>query len=206
MIRFLFTKNLPDVHPGLRNLSRSTQNLDLNFIAFSRRYLTNGSRSSNVESRYQIQHNPAGHPTQGFPERIKVALNSALEAEVYEHDSGIPNMLSLFDNHRCGQQWSLASRLRTPLEDLESTSPELTHKLSELSKSLSDAQSSATLTDRAAADVPAIQYRRLTEQWGAAVAEICNPEGFSRFLPTFVRWLSSSSAHDVPTLRNFASP
>ncbi|KAG1775549.1 CHAT domain-containing protein [Suillus placidus] len=81
-----------------------------------------------------------------------------------------------------GQQWSLASRLRTPLEDLESLSPKLAHKLSELSKSLSDAQGSATLTDRAAADVAATQYRRLTEQWGAAVAEIRNLKGFSRFL------------------------
>ncbi|KAG1775509.1 CHAT domain-containing protein [Suillus placidus] len=81
-----------------------------------------------------------------------------------------------------GQQWSLASRLRTPLEDLESTSPKLAHKLSELSKSLSDAQGSATLTDRAAADVAATQYRRLMEKWGAAVAEIRNVKGFSRFL------------------------
>ncbi|KIK42397.1 hypothetical protein CY34DRAFT_145932, partial [Suillus luteus UH-Slu-Lm8-n1] len=81
-----------------------------------------------------------------------------------------------------GQQWSLASRLRTPLEDLESTSPELARKLSELSKSLSNAQGSATLTDRAAADIAAIQYRRLMEQWGAAVTEIRNLEGFSRFL------------------------
>jgi CHAT domain-containing protein len=81
-----------------------------------------------------------------------------------------------------GQQWSLASRLRTPLEDLKSTSPELARKLSELSKSLSDAQGSATLTDRAAADIAAIQYRRLTEQWRAAVAEVHDIEGFSRFL------------------------
>ncbi|KAG2348726.1 hypothetical protein BDR05DRAFT_1055696 [Suillus weaverae] len=81
-----------------------------------------------------------------------------------------------------GQQWSLASRLRTPLEDLESTSPELARKLSEFSKSLSDAQASATLTDRVAADVAATQYRRLTERWGAAVAENLNLKGFSRFL------------------------
>ncbi|KAG1873526.1 hypothetical protein DFJ58DRAFT_910338 [Suillus subalutaceus] len=39
-----------------------------------------------------------------------------------------------------GQQWSLASRLRTPLEDLESTSPQLAQRLSELSRRLSDAQ------------------------------------------------------------------
>ncbi|KAG1775511.1 CHAT domain-containing protein [Suillus placidus] len=81
-----------------------------------------------------------------------------------------------------GQQWSLASRLRTPLEYLESMSPELACELSELSKSLSDAQGSATLTDRAAADAAARKYRRLTEKWGAAVAEIRNLKGFSRFL------------------------
>ncbi|KAG1775551.1 CHAT domain-containing protein [Suillus placidus] len=81
-----------------------------------------------------------------------------------------------------GQQWSLASRLRTPLEELESTSPKLARELSELNKSLSDAQGSVTLTDRTAADIAAIQYRRLTEQWGATVAEIRNLKGFSRFL------------------------
>ncbi|KAG2342988.1 hypothetical protein BDR05DRAFT_1059818 [Suillus weaverae] len=157
-------------------------NLDFNFIAFSRRYRTNGPRSSNVESRYQIQHNPAGHPTQGFPERIKAALNSALEAEVYEHDSGIPNMLGLFDNHRRGQQWSLASRLRTPLEDLKSTSPELAHKLSESCNST---------------DVAAIQYRRLAEQWGAAVAEIRNLEGFLRFLLPYSYDAFQAAAHTM---------
>ncbi|KAG2119367.1 CHAT domain-containing protein [Suillus clintonianus] len=81
-----------------------------------------------------------------------------------------------------GQQWSLASRLRTPLEDLESTNPILANKLSELRKCLSDAQGSAGSIDRAAADRAAIEYRKLTEQWDAVVAEIHNCQGFSRFL------------------------
>ncbi|KAG1747311.1 CHAT domain-containing protein [Suillus lakei] len=81
-----------------------------------------------------------------------------------------------------GQQWSLASRLRTPLADLESTNPNLAQKFLELSKRLSDAQGSTLNTDRAAADRAETQYRRLTEQWGVVVAEIRNLEGFSRFL------------------------
>ncbi|KAG2344813.1 TPR-like protein, partial [Suillus weaverae] len=52
-----------------------------------------------------------------------------------------------------GQQWSLASRLRTSVEDLESANPTLAHNYLELSKLVSDAaQSSATITDRAAAE------------------------------------------------------
>ncbi|KAG1747334.1 CHAT domain-containing protein [Suillus lakei] len=81
-----------------------------------------------------------------------------------------------------GQQWSLASRLRSPLEDLESTNPNLAHKLSELSRCLSEAQGVVASTDRTTADRAEIHYRRLTEQWGAAVAEIRNLESFSRFL------------------------
>ncbi|KAG1721703.1 CHAT domain-containing protein [Suillus lakei] len=81
-----------------------------------------------------------------------------------------------------GQQWSVASRLRSPLEDLRSTNPNLAHKFSKLSERLSDAQGSAVSTDRAAADRAETQYRRLQEQWGAAVAEIRHVEGFSRFL------------------------
>ncbi|KAG2142433.1 CHAT domain-containing protein [Suillus clintonianus] len=86
-----------------------------------------------------------------------------------------------------GQQWSLASRLRSPLEDLESTNPILAHKFSELSKHLSDAQGSAISTDRAAADRAAIKYRKLTKEWDAAVAEIRDLQAFSRFLlpPSF---------------------
>ncbi|KAG1769132.1 CHAT domain-containing protein [Suillus placidus] len=95
--------------------------------------------------------------------------------------NNLPQAVELMEQGR-GQQWSLASRLRTPLEDLESTSPKLARKLSELNKSLSDAQGSVALTDRAAAGVAATQYRRLTERWGVVVAEIRNLKGFSRFL------------------------
>jgi septal ring factor EnvC (AmiA/AmiB activator) len=95
-----------------------------------------------------------------------------------------------------GQQWSLASRLRTPLEDLESTSPELARKLSELSKSLANAQGSAASTDRAASDRAATEYRRLTRQWDAAVAEIRNLRGFSRFLlPLSYEDLQAAARH-----------
>ncbi|KAG1790464.1 CHAT domain-containing protein [Suillus plorans] len=82
-----------------------------------------------------------------------------------------------------GQQWSLASRLRTPVEDLESANPTLAHNYLELSKLVSNAaQSSATITDRAAADREAMEYRRRTRQWQAAVAEIRDLPAFSRFL------------------------
>ncbi|KAG1897197.1 CHAT domain-containing protein [Suillus fuscotomentosus] len=82
-----------------------------------------------------------------------------------------------------GQQWSLASRLRTPVEDLESANPKLAHNYLELSKLVSNAaQTSATITDSAAADRAAVGYRRLTRQWEAAVAEIRDLPAFSRFL------------------------
>ncbi|KAG1722666.1 CHAT domain-containing protein [Suillus lakei] len=81
-----------------------------------------------------------------------------------------------------GQQWSLASRIRTPLDDIKSASIPLADKLSEISKHLSNAQGTAGGADRAAADRAAVRYRKLTEQWEAAVAEIRNLKGFSRFL------------------------
>ncbi|KAG1887597.1 CHAT domain-containing protein [Suillus subluteus] len=82
-----------------------------------------------------------------------------------------------------GQQWSLASRLRTPAEELELANPKLAHNYLELSKLISNAaQSSATITDTAAADRAATEYRRLTRQWEAAVAEIRDLRAFSRFL------------------------
>ncbi|KAG1895811.1 CHAT domain-containing protein [Suillus fuscotomentosus] len=82
-----------------------------------------------------------------------------------------------------GQQWSLASRLRTPVENLESANPALARNYLELSKLVSNAaQSSATMTDRAAADRAATEYRRLTRQWEATVAEIRDLPVFSRFL------------------------
>jgi CHAT domain-containing protein/tetratricopeptide (TPR) repeat protein len=81
-----------------------------------------------------------------------------------------------------GQQWSWASRLRTPLEDLQSISPELARKFLHLSKHLSDAQGSVASTDRADADRAATEYRRLAREWEAAVAEIRGLPAFSRFL------------------------
>ncbi|KAG0692054.1 CHAT domain-containing protein [Suillus ampliporus] len=95
-----------------------------------------------------------------------------------------------------GQQWSLASRLRTPLEDLESTNPNLAHKFSEISKHLSDAQGSAGSADRAAADRAAVEYRRLTKEWEAVVAETRNIQGFSRFLlPPSYDELQAAACH-----------
>ncbi|KAG1763789.1 CHAT domain-containing protein [Suillus occidentalis] len=79
-------------------------------------------------------------------------------------------------------QWSLASRLRTPLDDLNSINIHLADKLSELSKRLSETQNSIGSADRAAADRAAIAYKKLMSQWEAVVAEIRNLQGFSRFL------------------------
>ncbi|KAG2034421.1 CHAT domain-containing protein [Suillus americanus] len=195
-------------------------------------------------SLYQIQHNPADlslavknfrlastHPTQGFPQRIRVAIDWALQAEVFQHESALEayhTCLELLDIHvmtrssiisrrdattafrgaqslpvdaaSCairrndlqgavkleergrGQQWSLASRLRTPLDDLKLASLPLAHKLSELSKRLSDAQGSTGSADRAAADRAAIEYRKLTGEWETVASEIRTLQGFSRFL------------------------
>ncbi|KAG1817707.1 CHAT domain-containing protein [Suillus subaureus] len=185
------------------------------------------------------------HPTQGFPERIKEAINWTFAAESHSHSSALEaykTFFELLDRHLAtrysivarreaasafrpartfpvdaascamrldnlrdaielveqgrGQQWSLASRLRSPLEDLESTNVNLAHKFSELSKRLSDAQSSAVNTDRVAADRAAIHYRRLQKRWGAVVAEIRNLEGFSRFLlPPSYDDLQASARH-----------
>ncbi|KAG1775459.1 CHAT domain-containing protein [Suillus placidus] len=196
-------------------------------------------------SRYQILHDPAdlelavenfrlasGHPTQGFPERIKVAYNWVTAAEEHSHASGLQAYTTIFDlldRHLAtrsstisrreaatafrytrtlpvdaascairhdtlrqavelleqgrGQQWSLASRLKTPVEDLESANSTLAHNYLELSKRVSNAaQSSATIADRAVVDRAATEYRRITRQWEAAVAEIRNLRAFSRFL------------------------
>ncbi|KAG2078370.1 TPR-like protein [Suillus decipiens] len=96
--------------------------------------------------------------------------------------SNIRRAVELVEQGR-GQQWSLASRLKTPVEVLESATSELAHKYLELSKLVSNvAQSSATITERAAADQAATEYRRLTRQWEAMVAEIRSHRAFSRFL------------------------
>jgi CHAT domain-containing protein len=93
----------------------------------------------------------------------------------------LQNAVELVEQGR-GQQWSLASRLRTPLEDLKIANPQLAQQLLELSKLLSDAQGSAGSADPAAADQAATEYRRLTRQWDAVVAEIRGLRAFSRFL------------------------
>ncbi|KAG1817257.1 CHAT domain-containing protein [Suillus subaureus] len=171
------------------------------------------------------------HPTQGFPERIKEAIDWAHQAEVYQHESALKAYqmyFELFESHvmtrssiisrreaataflgaqslpvdaaSCairrdnlrqavelveqgrGQQWSLASRLRTPLEDLTSASPGLAEKLLGLNMRLSHAQGSAGSADPTAADRAATEYRILTRQWDAAVTEIRDLKAFSRFL------------------------
>ncbi|KAG2092401.1 CHAT domain-containing protein [Suillus cothurnatus] len=96
-----------------------------------------------------------------------------------------------------GQQWSLASRLKTPVEDLESANPQLAHDYLELSKCVSNAaQSSATMINRAAADRAATEYRRLTRQWEAVVAEIRDIRAFSRFLlPPSYEDLQAAARH-----------
>ncbi|KAG1746151.1 CHAT domain-containing protein [Suillus lakei] len=95
-----------------------------------------------------------------------------------------------------GQQWSLASRLRTPLDDLKSVSLPLAHKLSEVSKRLSEAQGSTGSTDGAAADLAVIAYRRLTTEWEATVTEIRQLHDFSRFLlPPGYEDLQAAACH-----------
>ncbi|KAG1823705.1 CHAT domain-containing protein [Suillus subaureus] len=215
---------LPSLHPDRFNGYTWLQE------AYLSRYRVQ-SKSADLSLTVENFRLASRHTTQGFPDRIKEAIDWARQAEVYQHESALEAYqicLELFDNHvmtrssiisrreaatafrgaqslpvdaaSCairrenlqqavelveqgrGQQWSLASRLRTPLEDLESTSPELARELSELSKSLSDAQGSAASTDRVAADRAATKYRRLTRQWDTAVAEIRNLRAFSRFL------------------------
>ncbi|KAG2347519.1 hypothetical protein BDR05DRAFT_958246 [Suillus weaverae] len=96
-----------------------------------------------------------------------------------------------------GQQWSLASRLKTPAEDLESANPKLAHNYLELSKLVSNAaQSSAIITERASADQAATKYRKVMERWEAAVAEIRNLQAFSRFLlPPLYADLQAAARH-----------
>jgi CHAT domain-containing protein len=96
-----------------------------------------------------------------------------------------------------GQQWSLASRLKTPVEDLESANPTLARNYLELSKRVSNAaQSSATTADRAAADRAATEYRKLTRQWEAAVVEVRSLKDFSRFLlPPAYEDLQAAARH-----------
>ncbi|KAG2065832.1 hypothetical protein BDR04DRAFT_1145188 [Suillus decipiens] len=96
-----------------------------------------------------------------------------------------------------GQQWSLASRLKTPVEDLESVNPTLAQDYLESRKVLSNAaQSSATIIDRAAADLGATEYRSLTRQWEVVVTQIRGLRAFSRFLlPPLYEDLQAAARH-----------
>ncbi|KAG2040976.1 CHAT domain-containing protein [Suillus americanus] len=105
-----------------------------------------------------------------------------------------------------GQQWSLASRLRTPVEDLESANPRQAHNYLELSRRVSNAaQSSASITNRAAADRAATEYRSLARQWEAVVAEIRGLRGFSRFLLPPLYEDSQAAARQGPVIILIAS-
>ncbi|KAG2108771.1 hypothetical protein BD769DRAFT_1643001 [Suillus cothurnatus] len=96
-----------------------------------------------------------------------------------------------------GQQWLLASQLKTPVEDLESANPKLAQDYLELSKRVSNAaQSSATIINRAAADRAATEYRRLTRQWETVIAEIRDLQAFSQFLlPPSYEDLQAAARH-----------
>ncbi|KAG1728418.1 hypothetical protein EDB19DRAFT_2027971 [Suillus lakei] len=118
---------------------------------------------------------------------------NAASCAICQHN--LQNAIELVEQG-CGQQWLLASRPRSPLEDLESTNPNLACSFSEFSKHLSDAQGSAATTDRATADQAATEYRRCLRQWEAVVAEICNLQGFSRFLlPPSYEDLQAAARH-----------
>ncbi|KAG2089821.1 CHAT domain-containing protein [Suillus cothurnatus] len=98
---------------------------------------------------------------------------------------------------RSGNPRQAVELMEQGLEDLESANPTLAHNYLELSKLVSNAaQSSATITDRAAADQAATDYRRLTRQWEVAIAEIRNIRAFSRFLlPPSYEDLQAAARH-----------
>ncbi|KAG1826657.1 hypothetical protein EV424DRAFT_1345440 [Suillus variegatus] len=211
--RFTQTQRNEDVEEAIRLCQESLETLSslhpdryFSYVVLQEAYL----------SRYRVQYDLADlslavenfrlasrHPTQGFPHRIREAIDWAHQAESLPVDAtscsirreDLQQAVELLEQGR-GQQWSLASRLRTPLEDLEVTNSNFAHKFSELSKRLPDAQGSAGSADRVAADLAATQYRRLQEQWGAAVAEIRNIPGFSRFLlPPSYTELQAAARH-----------
>ncbi|KAG0698936.1 hypothetical protein DFH29DRAFT_877650 [Suillus ampliporus] len=151
------------------------------------------------------------HPTQGFPNRVQTSRKWVVAVEQYHHTSALEAYTACFkllDSHLAtrslatlgrempsvkkavelveqgrGQQWSLGSRLKTPVVNLQPANPNLAHNLLKLSTHVSNAaKGSAAITDRAAADRAAVEYRRLTTRWEAVVAEIRNIQGFSRFL------------------------
>jgi CHAT domain-containing protein/tetratricopeptide (TPR) repeat protein len=253
--RFAHTRKNEDVEEAIARCQESLEALP---SLHPDRYFSYMWLKTAYLSRYRMQLNPADlslaienfrlashHPTQGFPYRIRIALNWVAAAESRQHDSALEayqTCFELFNSHVMtrssiisrreaasafhgaqslpvdaasfairrghlqhavelaeqgrGQQWSLVSRLRTPLEDLESTSPELARKVSELNKHLAGAQGSAGSTDRVTADCAATEYRKLTREWEAAVVRIRNIQGFSRFLlPSAYEDLQAAACH-----------
>ncbi|KAG2348055.1 hypothetical protein BDR05DRAFT_996353 [Suillus weaverae] len=210
--RFMQTRENEDVEEAIRLCQEL---LDALLSLHPDRYYSYKRLQQAYLSRYNWHHNIPLKDLRNTS--LTWAIDWARQAEVYRHDSALEAYqmcLELFEHHVMtrfhgarlqplfaavelvehgrGQQWSLASRLRTPLEDLKLASP----RLSEINKHLSDAQGSAGSTDRAAADQAAIQYRRLQEQWDAVVAEIRNHQGFSRFLlPPSYEDLQAAARH-----------
>ncbi|KAG0693224.1 hypothetical protein DFH29DRAFT_1040226 [Suillus ampliporus] len=164
------------------------------------------------------------HPTQGFPAHIADAYYWTVSAEECNHISALEayaTFFELLDNHLAmqssttswweaattfsyartlpghGQQWSLASRLRTPLEDLGSTEPQPSSQVLGDQQALvccsgfCRAAQTELLQTRAA-----VEYRRLTKEWEAVVAETHNIQGFSQFLlPLSYDELQAAACH-----------
>ncbi|KAG1873812.1 hypothetical protein F4604DRAFT_1681024 [Suillus subluteus] len=137
-------------------------------------------------SRYQILHDHADlslamedfrlasrHPTQGFREQPRTG--SPQQSSTTQHH--VPSAATIYDRQWNSWSTAVASNGHWHLGSGHQL------KISKLSKRVSNStQSSAAITDRAATDRAATVYRRLTEQWAAAVAEIRDLRTFSRFL------------------------
>ncbi|KAG1753593.1 CHAT domain-containing protein [Suillus paluster] len=125
------------------------------------------------------------------------------------HRHNLVKVVKLVEQGR-GQRWSLASRLRTPVEDPKPANPKLAHRFSMLGKRISDvAQGCTVITDRAAVNLAARKYRRLLMQWEAAVAEIRTVEGFLlppsyEDLRAAAAWLSHHPYRNEAPLSNLA--
>ncbi|KAG2337927.1 TPR-like protein [Suillus weaverae] len=182
-------------------------------------YFSYSSLKDAYLSRYRILHDPADlslavenfrlasrHPTHGFPNRIIdiEAYEWAVAARRHGHGSALEAYSTLFEllDAHLATRSSATSRREAPAAFHSARSPpadaascaircdNLRHAVELV------AQSSATITDRASADQAATKYRKLTEQWEAAVAEIRNLQAFSRFLlPQLYTDLQAAARH-----------